>query len=49
VLKFRRLLEKHRLGEALFANVGAVLRAHGLKVGTGAIVDATIIWRIARW
>ena len=42
-LKFRRLLEKHKLGEALFAKVGEVLQAHGLKVGTGTIVDATII------
>jgi IS5 family transposase len=43
LLKFRRLLEKHKLGEALFAKVGEVLHAHGLKVGTGTIVDATII------
>jgi IS5 family transposase len=43
LLKFRRLLEKHRLGEALFAKVGEVLQANGLKVGTGTIVDATII------
>src|SRR4051794_23217012 len=43
LLKFRRLLEKHKLGEALFAKVGGVLQAHGLKVGTGTIVDATII------
>jgi IS5 family transposase len=43
LLKFRRLLEKHKLGEALFAKVGEVLQAHGLKVGTGKIVDATII------
>ena len=43
LLKFRRLLEKHKLGEALFAKVGQVLQAHGLKVGTGTIVDATII------
>jgi len=42
-LKFRRLLEKHTLGEALFAKVGELLRASGLKVGTGTIVDATII------
>lgn len=42
-LKFRRLLEKHQLDEALFATVGQVLQAHGLKVGTGTIVDATII------
>ena len=43
LLKFRRLLERHKLGEALFAKVGEVLQAQGLKVGTGTIVDATII------
>lgn len=43
LLKFRRRLEKHHLGEALFAKVGEVLQSHGLKVGTGTIVDATII------
>jgi IS5 family transposase len=43
LLKFRRLLEKHKLGEALFAKVGEVLQSQGLKVGTGTIVDATII------
>jgi IS5 family transposase len=43
LLKFRRLLETHKLGEALFAKVGEVLQSNGLKVGTGTIVDATII------
>ena len=43
LLEFRRLLEKHSLGEALFAKVGAVLQTHGMKVGTGTIVDATLI------
>jgi len=43
LLKFRRLLETHKLGEELFAEVGQVLQARGLKVGTGTIVDATII------
>ena len=43
LLKFRRLLEKPKLGEALFAKVGEVLQARGLKLGTGTIVDATII------
>ena len=43
LLKFRRLLEKHKLGEQLFAAVGQMLQARGLKVGTGTIVDATII------
>ena len=43
LLKFRRLLEDNKLGDALFAKVGEVLQARGLKVGTGTIVDATII------
>jgi IS5 family transposase len=43
LLKFRRLLEAHELGAALFAKVGEVLQAQGLKVGVGTIVDATII------
>lgn len=43
LLKFRRLLEKRHLGEKLFATVGQVLQARGLKVGTGTIVDASII------
>jgi transposase, IS5 family len=43
LLKFRRLLETHDLGEALFARVNAHLKHHGIKVGGGTIVDATII------
>src|SRR6185436_16491361 len=43
LLKFRHLLEEHDLGKQLFAKVGVVLQARGLKVGTGTIVDATII------
>jgi len=43
LLKFRRLLEQHELGKQLFAKVGEVLQAKGMKVGTGTIVDATII------
>ena len=43
LLKFRRLLEKHKLGEAMFAKVGQVLQEQGLRVGSGTIVDATII------
>eukprot|EP01036_Dinobryon_divergens_P058207 gene58207-77672_t len=39
LLKFRRLLEKHQLGEKLFATVGQVLQSRGLKLGTGTIVD----------
>ena len=43
LLKFRRKLEANKLGEALFAKMGEVLQAQGMKVGTGSIVDATII------
>ncbi len=43
MLKFRRLLNDHKLGEQLFAKVGEVLQQGGLKVKTGTIVDATII------
>lgn len=43
LLKFRRLLEDKKLGEGLFAKVGEVLQAQGLRVGSGTIVDATII------
>jgi len=41
LLKFRRKLEDKKLGAALFARVGEVLQAKGMKVGTGTIVDAT--------
>ena len=43
LLKFRRLLNDHKLGQQLFAKVGEVLQSRGMKVGTGTIVDATII------
>jgi transposase, IS5 family len=43
LLNFRHLLEKHELGAAIFARVGQLLLANGLKLSGGAIVDATII------
>ncbi|MBB5463898.1 IS5 family transposase [Paraburkholderia sp. Cpub6] len=43
LLKFRRLLETHKLGEQLFAEVGRVLQTSGMKLKSGTIVDATII------
>jgi IS5 family transposase len=43
LLKFRRKLEDNKLGQALFGKVGEVLQAQGIKVGTGTIVDATLI------
>ena len=43
LLRFRRLLETKRLGEALFVRVNEELKERGYKVQTGTIVDATII------
>ena len=43
ICKFRHLLEAHRLGEPLFAQIGEYLAAQGLQVNRGTIVDATII------
>jgi IS5 family transposase len=43
LLKFRRLLEEHQLGQALFAKVGELLLANGMKLSGGTIVDATLI------
>lgn len=43
LLNFRHLLERHDLGAALFAKVGELLLAGGLKLSGGTIVDATII------
>ena len=43
ILRFRHLLEKHDLAQALFAEIGALLTERGLRVTTGTIVDATII------
>jgi IS5 family transposase len=43
VCKFRHLLEEHGLARALFEAVARHLRAHGVTVSTGTIVDATII------
>lgn len=41
--KFRHLLERHRLGEAMFECVLEHLDGQGLKIGLGTIVDATVI------
>lgn len=43
VMRFRHLLEEHRLGEQIFAEVGKVLLDRGLRLSKGTIVDATII------
>lgn len=43
ILNFRRLLERHSLTEALFAQINGYLAERGFVVGKGTIVDATII------
>lgn len=43
LLNFRHLLEAHHLGAALFAKVGQLLLANGMKLSGGTIVDATLI------
>jgi IS5 family transposase len=43
VLKFRHRLEAHNLDERLFGIMAEYLQENGIKVGTGTIVDATII------
>ena len=43
VMRFRHLLERHKLGERIFEQVGRVLIERGLRLSRGTIVDATII------
>ncbi len=43
ILRFRHLLEEHRLTEAIFAEVRSLLEGRGLLLRSGTIVDATII------
>lgn len=43
ILRFRHLLEKHRLTEAIFAEVRELLEERRLLLKSGTIVDATIL------
>src|SRR5262249_4244102 len=43
ILRFRHLLEQHRLTEAIFDAVASLLEERRLLVRSGTIVDATII------
>ena len=43
ILRFRHLLEKHNLGEAILATVNVILQRHGLMLKAGTVVDATLI------
>ena len=43
ILRFRHLLEKHGLAEAIFEEIKGLLEEKGLLMKSGTIVDATII------
>jgi IS5 family transposase len=43
ICNFRHLLEQNQLGKKIFATVNEHLKASGLRLSTGTIVDATII------
>lgn len=43
LLKFRHLLKDKKIGAALFAKVGQLLQANGMKLSGGTIVDATLL------
>ena len=43
ILRFRHLLEKHNLGDAILATVNAILQRQGMLLKTGTVVDATLI------
>jgi IS5 family transposase len=43
ILSFRHLLEKHSLGEQIFETVKAHLKANGMAMKQGTIIDATLI------
>jgi IS5 family transposase len=43
ILRFRHVLEKHRLAEQILASINALLQARGLMLKSGTVVDATLI------
>jgi len=43
ILRFRHLLEKHHLAQQFFETVNAMLKARGLMLHSGTVIDATII------
>ena len=43
ILKFRHLLEKHRLGRAIFEQINTHLIEQGITLREGTVLDATII------
>ena len=43
ILRFRHVLEKHKLGEQMLKTVNELLTAKGLMLKSGTVVDATLI------
>lgn len=43
ILRFRHLLEEHKLGDVILATVNVILQRHGLMLKAGTVVDATLI------
>ena len=43
ILRFRHVLEKHKLAERILATVNLLLGAKGLRLRSGTVVDATLI------
>jgi IS5 family transposase len=43
ILRFRHILEKHKLAERILATVNLLLGAKGLMLRSGTVVDATLI------
>ncbi len=47
ILRFRHLLEEHKLAEQMFQHINELLAARGLLLKAGTAVDATLIARPA--
>lgn len=43
ICKFRHLIEEKGIGKKIFASVNERLKAKGIKISNGTIVDAAII------
>ena len=43
ILRFRHLLERHKLADQILATINALLQAKGLQLKAGTVVDATLI------
>ena len=43
ILRFRHMLERHKLADQILATVNALLQAKGLQLKAGTVVDATLI------